>query len=228
MSLVLFNLTRFYKAIQKPITMIKLLVVDQHPIIRKGLEFVFNSTDEIKFSGSASDGESLFEFISKTPIDVILSEIDLPKLNGITAVRRLKKEYPDIKIIFYSVHSEDIYALSSIKAGADGYLQKTVDLLTLKDAIVKVSKGEVYISDGLKQHLKIKTKGVTTGAQYKKLSTREVEVLKLLASGRRNKEIAKELVINEKTVSTYRARLMRKLNVTNLVDLVKQANGMQL
>lgn len=208
--------------------MIKLLVVDQHPIIRKGLELIFNATPEIKFLGSASDGESLFEFISKTPVDIILTEVDLPKLNGITAVRRLKKEFPEIKVLFYSAQPESVYALSAIKAGADGYIQKTVDILSLKNAITHVSEGQTYLSDDLKKHLNGKSKGITTGTQYKKLSTREVEVLKLLASGRRNKEIAQELEINEKTVSTYRARLMKKLNVTNLVDLINQANGMQL
>lgn len=208
--------------------MIKLLVVDQHPIIRKGLELIFNATQEIKFAGSVADGESLFDFISQTPVDVVLAEIDLPKLNGITAVRRLKKEYPEVKIMFYSAQPEAVYALSAIKAGADGYIQKTVNILTLKDAIVDVSKGSVYLSDALKKHLSSNSRGIASGTQYKKLSTREIEVLKLLASGRRNKEIAKELNINEKTVSTYRARLMKKLNVTNLVDLLNQANSMQL
>jgi len=116
--------------------------------------------------------------------------------------------------------------LNATKAGADGYIQKTVDIITLKDAIVKVYNGKTHISDALKMHLSKHSKGL--GSQYKKLSTREVEVLKLLASGRRNKEIAVELEINEKTVSTYRARLMKKLNVTNLVDLIKQAKGLEL
>lgn len=209
--------------------MIKLLVVDQHPIISKGLELIFNTTQEIKFIGSVADGETLFNFISKNRVDLILIEIDLPKLNGITAVRRLKQEYPEIKVIIFSAQPEDVYAVSAIKAGAHGYVQKTTDIITLKNAITSVyNDGKVYLSDGLNKRLSMNSKGVKNGTYHKKLSTREVEVLKLLASGRRNKEIAEELNINEKTVSTYRARLMKKLNVTNLVDLVNQAHSLRL
>lgn len=209
--------------------MIKLLVVDQHPIISKGLELIFNTTQEIKFIGSVKDGQTLFNFISENRVDVILIEIDLPILNGITAVRRLKQDYPDIKVIIYSAQPEDVYAVSAIKAGADGYIQKTTDVITLKSAIISVYRGDkTYLSESLKKRLSNNPKGMKNGRYYKKLSTREVEVLKLLASGRRNKEIAKELNINEKTVSTYRARLMKKLNVSNLVDLVNQANSLHL
>lgn len=208
--------------------MIKLLVVDQHPIIRKGLELIFNASLDINVVGSVSDGESIFDFIRNQHVDIILTEIDLPKLNGITALRRLKKEHPEIKVIMYSSHPEEIYAVSSIKAGAVGYLTKTVDIISLKEAIVKVYNGGIYLSNALAQSLAFGSKSPRNDTYYKKLSTREVEVLQLLSSGRRNKEIALELEINEKTVSTYRARLMRKLNVTNLVDLVNQANQLQL
>lgn len=208
--------------------MIKLLVVDQHPIVRKGLELIFNASHDIKFAGSVGDGEAIFDFIQKTPVDVILCEIDLPKLNGITALRRLKKDFSETKVIIYSAQPEEVYAVSSIKAGAAGYIPKTADILTLKEAIMKVSTGGMYLSHELAQRLAIGSKSSKGHSFYKRLSTREVEVLKLLSSGRRNKEIAKELEINEKTVSTYRARLMKKLNVTNLVDLVNQAKNMEL
>lgn len=208
--------------------MIKLLVVDEHPIVRKGLELVFGVSQDIKFMGSVGDGEAIFDFIKNTPVDVIVTEIDLPKLNGITALRRLKKEFPKVKVIIYSGQPEYVYAVSAIKAGAAGYVPKTADILTLKEAIVKVTNGDVYLSHELTQRLALGTKANKTSPFYKRLSTREVEVLKLLSSGKRNKEIAEELNINEKTVSTYRARLMKKLNVTNLVDLVNQANQLEL
>lgn len=208
--------------------MIKLLVVDQHPIIRKGLELVFGASLDIKVVGSAGNGEEIFDFIRNETVDVILTEIDLPKLNGITALRRLKKDYPEIKVIMFSAQPEEIYAVSSIKAGAVGYINKTSNLITLKEAIVKVSQGGIYLSNELAQSLAFGSKSTRNDTHYKKLSTREVEVLQLLSSGRRNKDIARELEINEKTVSTYRARLMRKLNVTNLVDLVNQASQLEL
>jgi DNA-binding NarL/FixJ family response regulator len=208
--------------------MVKLLVVDQHPIVSKGLELVFNATRDIKFMGSVDNGEAIFEFLKSTPVDVVLTEIDLPKLNGLTAIRRIKSEFPDTKVIMYSGQSEEVYAVSSIKAGADGFIPKTAGIITLREAILKVYKDGMYLSDALMQRLNKNSKGLKGSTYYKKLSTREVEVLKLLASGKRNKDIAKELVINEKTVSTYRARLMKKLNVDNLVDLVNQSNTMQL
>lgn len=208
--------------------MVKLLVVDQHPIVSKGLELVFNATRDIKFMGSVDNGEAIFEFLKSTPVDVVLTEIDLPKLNGLTAIRRIKSEFPDTKVIMFSGQSEEVYAVSSIKAGADGFIPKTAGIITLREAILKVYKDGMYLSDTLMQRLNKNSKGLKGSAYYKKLSTREVEVLKLLASGKRNKDIAKELEINEKTVSTYRARLMKKLNVDNLVDLVNQSNTMQL
>lgn len=203
------------------------MVADQHPIVTKGLELVFASSRDIKFIEAVSDGEAIFDALKQYTTDILLCEIDLPKLNGISVLRRIKKENPEVKVIIYSAQQEDVYAVSAIKAGADGYVQKSTDLLSLKDAIMKVHLGGVYLSPSLSRKIASdKTSG--KGGYYKKLSTREVEVLKLLSSGKRNKEIAEELQINEKTVSTYRARLMKKLNVTNLIDLVNQAKGLEL
>ena len=128
----------------------------------------------------------------------------------------------------FSSNPEEIYAVSSIKAGASGYLTKSVSTQTIKDAIMKVYSCGIYISNDLAQRLTFEERGNRPSKLYKKLSTREVEVLKLLSSGRRNKEIAEELNINEKTVSTYKARLMKKLNVTNLVDLINQSRHLEL
>ncbi|WP_299888876.1 response regulator transcription factor [uncultured Lacinutrix sp.] len=209
--------------------MVKLLVVDPHPIVSKGLELIFDTTRDISFIGTLSDGEAIFDFIKQTTVDVILCEIDLPKLNGITALRRIKKEFPEIKVVIYSAQPEEVYALNTIKLGASGYISKTTDIITVKDAIMKAYNGGTYLSESMVARVTKNRKGSSTGGSFhKKLSTREIEVLKLLSSGRRNKEIAKELAINEKTVSTYRARLMKKLNVTNLVDLVSQANQLEL
>lgn len=207
--------------------MVKLMVADQHPIVTKGLELVFASSRDIKVVQSVADGEAIFDALKQFTTNILLCEIDLPKLNGISVLRRMKKEYPDVKVIIYSAQQEEVYAVSAIKAGASGYVHKTTDLLTLKDAIMKVHLGGVYISPSLSRKIALdKTSGKKN--YYKKLSTREVEVLKLLSNGKRNKEIAKELQINEKTVSTYRARLMKKLNVTNLIDLVNQAKSLEL
>ncbi len=208
--------------------MIKVLVVDHHPIVRKGIVKLFESSPEIDVVGEADNGKELFNFIENHSVDIVISEIDLPQLNGITALRTLKKEHYDAKVIIYSSHPEEIYAVSTIKAGAAGYLHKTASTDILKEAILKVYRGGIYISNSLAQRLAFDENGSKSSKLYKKLSTREVEVLRLLSSGKKNKEIAKELEINEKTVSTYKARLLKKLNVTNLVDLINQARHLEL
>ena len=203
--------------------MIKLLIADNHPIIRKGLEHLFSASSDIKIVGSVDDGEAILEFVKNNEVDIILTETDFPKLNGLTVLRYLKKDYPDIKTIIFSSQPEEVYGINTIKAGASGYISKSVNIITINDAILRVAGGGIYLSDALTQQLAFGSKSNSSGAFYKKLSTRESEVLKLLTIGRKNKEISKELNINEKTVSTYKARLMRKLKVTNLVDLVNQA-----
>ncbi|AEH00290.1 response regulator transcription factor [Lacinutrix sp. 5H-3-7-4] len=208
--------------------MVKLLVVDPYPIVSKGLELVFETTRDVSFIGTLSDGEAIFDFLKHNKVDVILCEIDLPKLNGITALRKIRKEYPDVRVIIFSTQPEEVYALNAIKLGAAGYLSKTTDIITIKDAIIKAYMGNTYLSEAMTKRLMQSKKSSEGQSFFKKLSNREIEVLKLLTSGKRNKEIAQELDINEKTVSTYRARLMKKLNVTNLVDLVNQAKQLAL
>lgn len=203
--------------------MIKLLLADNHPIIIKGLELLFSSSSNIEVVGSLSNGESILEFIKKNPVDVVLMEVNLPKLNGLTVLRYLKNDFPDIKTIIFSGEPEEVYAINAIKAGACGYLSKSVNVITISEAVTKVHDGGIHVSNELAQQIAFGNRTNKSGSYYKKLSTREAEVLKLLTVGRKNKEISKELNINEKTVSTYKARLMRKLKVTNLVDLVNQA-----
>ena len=208
--------------------MIKLLIADHHPIIRKGLELLFSASSNIQIVASLDDGEAIIDFVKKNPVDIILTEIDLPKLNGLTVLRILKNDFPDIKTIIFSGQPEEVYAINSIKAGASGYISKAVNIITINEAILKVNDGGTYLSDEISKQLKLGKRVNKTGSYYKKLSTREAEVLKLLCVGKKNKEVAKELNVNEKTISTYKARLMRKLKVTNLVDLVNQAKVSEL
>ena len=163
-------------------------------------------------ASSSNITEGTYKLMTETP-----SKSDT---NGITVLRTIKKEYSDVSVIMFSTHPEDIYAISAIKAGASGYLSKTVKTSTIKRAILKVFKGGIYVSKELAETLTFEKNSLGTMNLYKKLSTREVEVLKLISSGKRNNEIASQLNINEKTVSTYKIRLMKKLNVSNLVELI--------
>lgn len=203
--------------------MIKVLVVDPHPVFRLGMETLIKRTADLYLAGSLKSGVEIFEFVRRQHVDVIVLEVDLPELNGITTLRAIKKEHRDITMLMLSNQPEEIYAVSTVKAGASGYLHKTVEGEQIVEAIKKIHAGGIALSTEMSKQLTFNDSKMSTSRIFKRLSTREVEVLKLLSIGRKNKEISAELDINEKTVSTYKARLYKKLNVTNLVDLVHQA-----
>lgn len=213
---------------RKPIKMIKVLIADSHPIVRMGIQNVLKSASDFEIIGDVATTTELFTQLKTLNPDVVILEMDIPEINGIATLRKLKQEYPDIKVLIYSGQSEDVYALSTIRAGAFGYLSKTAELDYIISAVRKVSEGNMFITNELAQRLAFDEGTQKPRRFFRKLSTREVEVLKLLASGKRNKEVALGLNLNEKTVSTYKARLMKKLNVDNLVDLLQQAKALEL
>ncbi|WP_224488896.1 response regulator [Robertkochia flava] len=208
--------------------MIKVLVADNHPVVREGLNAALGSSDDFNVIASVSTTSELFDALSKEKPDLVLLEMDIPEVNGITALRKMKKDYSDVKVLIFSAQAEDVYALSTLRAGASGYVSKTATMDTLKNAIKKVAEGGMFITNELAQRLAFDESTNKPRRFFRKLSTREVEVLKLLASGKRNKHVAEELGLNEKTVSTYKARLMRKLNVDNMVDMLQQAKALEL
>ncbi|MDH3697796.1 MAG: response regulator transcription factor [Flavobacteriaceae bacterium] len=208
--------------------MIKVLIADNHPIVRLGIKQVLSTSPEFEVIADVATTSELFDSLNKVTPDVVILEMDIPEINGIATLRKVKQEYPNIKVLIYSGQSEDVYALSTIRAGAFGYLSKTADLDYIISAIKKVSEGNMFITNELAQRLAFDEGTQKPRRFFRKLSTREVEVLKLLASGKRNKEVALGLNLNEKTVSTYKARLMKKLNVDNLVDLLQQAKALEL
>ena len=208
--------------------MINVLIADNHPIVRLGVKEVLSATDDFEVIADVGTTEALFETLKSVTPDVIMLEMDIPEINGIATLRQLKQQYPDIKVLIFSGQSEDVYALSTIRAGAYGYLSKSADLDYMLSALRKVSEGNMFITNELAQRLAFDEGTQKPRRFFRKLSTREVEVLKLLASGKRNKDVAIGLNLNEKTVSTYKARLMKKLNVDNMVDLLQQAKALEL
>lgn len=208
--------------------MIKVLIADNHPIVRLGVKNVLQSANDFEVIDDVATTSELFAKLKKNTPDVIILEMDIPEINGIATLRRIKQEYPEIKVLIYSGQSEDVYALSTIRAGAFGYLSKAADIDYIISAVRKVSEGSMFITNELAQRLAFDEGTQKPRRFFRKLSTREVEVLKLLASGKRNKDVAQGLNLNEKTVSTYKARLMKKLNVDNLVDLLQQAKALEL
>ncbi|MDG1014097.1 MAG: response regulator transcription factor [Flavobacteriaceae bacterium] len=200
--------------------MIRVLVADHQPIVSYGIRMLFENSTDIKIVNTVNSAKQLLDYLKKSNTDIVLMSIDLTDINGITVLRTIKKEFRNVSVIVFSTHPEDIYAISAIKAGASGYLSKSVTTSTIKRAILKVYKGGIHVSKELAQTITFEKNSQGTMNLYKKLSTREIEVLKLISSGKRNIEISRQLNINEKTVSTYKLRLMKKLNVSNLVDLI--------
>lgn len=201
----------------------KILLVDSHPVVREGLKQTFAHKSDCEIIGDLGSGIEIFEFVRNNPVDLIISEIDLPELNGITALRAIKKEHKSVKILMFSHQPEEIYAISTIKAGASGYLSKSASSNHILKAVDTIKNGDIFLSEKMDKHHRYTETSKSRTRLFKRLSTREVEVLKLLSIGKKNKQIAEELDINEKTVSTYKARLFKKLNVDNIIDLVHQA-----
>lgn len=208
--------------------MIKVLIADSHPIVRLGVKEILAAAQGFEVIGDVSTTAELFDTLSEVTPDVVMLEMDIPEINGIATLRKIKNDFPGTKVLMFSGQSEDVYALSTIRAGAFGYLSKTADVDYILSALRKVAEGNMFITNELAQRLAFDEGTQRPRRFFRKLSTREVEVLKLLASGKRNKEVAEGLNLNEKTVSTYKARLMRKLNVDNLVDLLQQAKALEL
>ena len=199
--------------------MIRVLVADHQPIVNYGIRMLFENSNDIKIVNTVNTAKQLINYLKKGTVDLVLMSMDLPDKNGITILRTIKKNYNNVRVIIFSAQPENIYATSGIRAGASGFLSKSATTSTIKKAILKVYKGGMYVTNTMAQKLTF-DKNQNDSDLYHKLSMREIEVLKLICNGKKNNEIADELNINPKTVSTYKSRLMAKLNVTNLISLI--------
>jgi DNA-binding NarL/FixJ family response regulator len=203
-----------------------ILLADHHPVFRRGLRSIMKDHMEFSFKAKVDDGNDLIRSITYHHPDVLILEMDLPNTNGIGTIREIRFHFPVLKILVVSSHPEEIYAVSVVKSGANGYISKTRSIKETRKSLLSIARGETYLSEDLK--FKLEDKNNKNVLKFKKLSNREIEVLNLLSKGRRNKEIAKALSINEKTVSTYKTRLLKKLKVDNIADLIHQSRLLQI
>ena len=206
--------------------MIRVLIADHQPIVSYGIRMLFESSSDIKIVNSVNTKKQLMDYLKKGSIDVVLLSLDFADSNGITILRNIKKDFNEIRVLIFSSQAENIFAANTIKTGASGYLSKSATTATIKRAILKVFKGGIYVSNAMARKLTFEKNKEQTNL-YNKLSTREIEVLNLICSGKKNNEMAVELSINPKTISTYKSRLMKKLQVDNiiaLIDLGRQKN----
>ncbi|HNP67289.1 MAG TPA: response regulator transcription factor [Aequorivita sp.] len=206
----------------------KVVIADHHPVTRKGASVLLDSTNEYLIVGKVSRGSELLKCLEKERPDILILELNIPEINGFHALRSIREEFPKTRIAIFSSHPEEIYALRSVKSGAAGYIPKTISSEVFLQAIKRIAMGGIFLNDEFAAAFNSRSVNDNTlVGRYKKLSAREIEVLNLLSNGKRNKDIASLLEINEKTVSTYKTRLLKKLNVTSLAELINQARMFQ-
>ncbi|MFL9845687.1 LuxR C-terminal-related transcriptional regulator [Flavobacterium rhizosphaerae] len=208
--------------------MIKLCLADNHPVVHYGMKSYFSDNLQISFVGVVNNLDSLLDVLGKKTVDVAVIDLELEGLTSISSVKSLVKDFPETKVIIFTNLAEQIYAPNALKAGVSAYIHKSSKMEELEHAIKKVNSGEVVFSETVRKNLALLNKGKKSERLYRKLSSREIEVLRYLSEGKKNKEIAKLLELNEKTISTYKLRLLTKLHVTNLVDLVNKAKTLEI
>jgi DNA-binding NarL/FixJ family response regulator len=201
--------------------MIRVLITDDHPVVRRGIRQILEDDERINLIEEASDGKELIDKMMKQEYEVILLDISLPGRSGLDMISQIKKIQSKCAILILSIHSEEMYAIKALKYGASGYLTKSSAPEELLTAIYKVSRGERYISSTLGEKLADSVLNEGDKPTHLFLSAREMEVLDLFASGKTVNQVAKELSLSSKTISTYRARLLLKLNLKTTADLIR-------
>lgn len=207
-------------------TAISILIVDDHSIVRHGLKQSLSQEKDMVVFGEADTGRKAIELVRKGTPDIILMDVSMPDLNGIEATQQLLKLNPELKIIALSMHSEKQYVLSMMKSGARGYLLKTNLFEELLTAIRTVISGNVFLSSEITEHIvksAINPDGQSEMVPFYTLSSREREILQLLAEGRSNSHIANQLFISKKTVASHRRNIMTKLKLDGIPALTKFA-----
>lgn len=205
--------------------MIRVIITDDHPIVRQGIRQILEDDRDQRFGviDEATDSAGLLEKVLHNEYDVILLDISLPGRSGLDILPDLKKRAPGSKVIMISMYPEEQYALKAIRTGASGYLTKASAPEELISAVVKVSNGERYITSGLAEIITNSFLDGTGGNPHDILSARELEVIKLLAAGYKLNGIADMLAVSPKTVSTYRARILEKLNLKTTAEIIRYA-----
>jgi two-component system invasion response regulator UvrY len=203
--------------------MLKVIICDDHPIVRAGMQKIIDKSGDIVVQGEAGSGPELLEKLAAERFDVIILDISLPGASGLDVLKSIQARTPRPAVIVLSMHPEEQYAMRALKAGAAAYMEKASAPVELVTAIRKVARGGRYIGAGLAERLAsaLDTEGRKPG--HEGLSDREYQVLCLLASGKAAKEIAGELNLGSSTVGTYRSRIMTKLGLKNTADLVRYA-----
>ncbi len=205
----------------------KIIIAEDHTILREGLKALLNTNPEIEIVGEAEDGREAVWLVEKLDPDMVMMDLSMPRMDGMQAIREIKRRWPNKRVLALTAHKTEEYVLTTLKAGADGYLLKDATYQEMMTAVKSVLSGKRYLSPGISEKV---IEGYLEGKQtinlqgaWDNLTIREREVLKLIAEGYRNKEIADLLVISPKTVEKHRANLMTKLNFHSVSEITAYA-----
>ena len=203
--------------------MIRALIADDHAVVRQGLKQILGDTPEMVVAGEATNGQEVLDKVRAETWDVVVLDISLPDRSGLDILKQLRSERPKLPVLVLSMHSEDQYAMRVLKAGASGYLTKDSAPDELVKAIRKVVSGGRYVSSFLAEKLAFEIGTDSSRLPHETLSDREFQVLRLIAAGKSVTEIAAELYLSVKTVSTYRARMLEKMSLGTNAELMHYA-----
>lgn len=201
----------------------KVFIVDDHELMREGLKSVLENDSRMKVSGEAGSFKEFLSSYRKGLADVIVLDISLPDRNGLEVLRYIKDNHPAVSVLILSMHPEERFALRALKGGAMGYLNKQTAGKELVKAIEKVRRGEVYVSAEVTGALVRELEGNRKKKPHELLNDREFEVFQLIAGGKTAREIGKDINLSIHTVTTYRSRILKKMNAKTTADLVRYA-----
>lgn len=204
------------------IKMIRLIITDDHPIVRDGIETILRDVEDIELVGWAGNGNELMDMLEHTEVDVILMDINMPGINGIEATKLVRRKHPEIKVLCFSQYDEKRFIKQMLKSGATGYLLKNSSAGEMIKAIKIVHDGGIYMSQELPNVFTDKPKSKSNGL-FPDLTKREIEVLKEICKEKNTNEIAEALFLSTNTVETHRANLLLKVGAKNTAGLVKWA-----
>ncbi|MFC1919618.1 response regulator [Chloroflexota bacterium] len=208
--------------------MIRVFIADDHEIVRQGLIQVVSNSGDITVVGEASSGRETIQELQNNYYDVILLDIHLPDMSGLEVLKEIIRQRPELCVLVLSMHPEEQYAVRVLKAGASGYITKGAKHTELVAAIRRVASGGKYISPSLAEKLASRLKLNNQEPLHQSLSDREYEVMLMIASGKKTREIAEELFLDDSTIHTYRARILRKMRVKSNAELTRYSieNGL--
>jgi len=203
--------------------MIRVLLADDHTIVRAGLKELLADTGDIVVVGEANDGTETLAQIRGRDFDVAVLDMSMPGRSGIDLIKQVKQEKPALPILILSMHSEEQYAVRALRAGASGYLTKESAADQLVAAIRRIAAGGAFVTPETAQRLALGVNSPGAGAPHALLSDREFQVLRMIANGKSVSEVARQLSLSVKTISTHKTRLMQKMGLGNQAELIRYA-----